>query len=227
MMQGNQSDKASARRLDIQSGGNPSGDFRTPGEDEPTSEMNNPPPPVQPTPHAIPGEGVASAGLHRCVVPRQHSADARRNAQRVADVMTTNLQVCEPGTELYYLARMMSERDIGAVPVVRDTDSMRPVGIITDRDIVVRVLAERQDPNRMRARDCMSEHLLTVSPETSLGDCLRLMEQRQVRRVPVVDAAGRCIGIVSQADIAQSLPEHDAARFIKALSRPGHEAAYH
>src|SRR5688572_12058289 len=74
----------------------------------------------------------------------------------VRDVMTPLVEVCTPQTELYYVARMMADRDVGAIPVVETTDSMRPIGIITDRDIVVRALAKRQDVNAMRAGDCMS-----------------------------------------------------------------------
>src|SRR5688500_6490864 len=76
---------------------------------------------------------------------RRHS-----NPSCVRDVMTADIEVCTPQTALYYVARMMAERDVGAIPVVESTDSMKPVGIITDRDIVVRALEKRQELNNLR-----------------------------------------------------------------------------
>ena len=155
------------------------------------------------------------------------------NPTCVRDVMTADVEVCTPQTELYYVARMMAERDVGAIPVVESTDTMKPVGIITDRDIVVRVLAKRQDPNDLRCGDCMTSDALTVTPDTSLNDCLDRMEERQVRRMIVVDQAGRCCGIVAQADIARKAPEDETAELVRDISQPdretigGDNAAYH
>ena len=151
----------------------------------------------------------------------------------VRDVMTADVEVCTPQTELYYVARMMAERDVGAIPVVESTDTMKPVGIITDRDIVVRALAKRQDPDDLRCADCMSSDVLTVTADTSLNDCLDRMEERQVRRVIVIDESGRCCGIVAQADIARKAPEGETAELVRDISQPdrqttgGDNAAYH
>ncbi|HEX2971232.1 MAG TPA: CBS domain-containing protein [Tepidisphaeraceae bacterium] len=151
-------------------------------------------------------------------------------ARVVRDVMTVDVEVCNPNTELYYVARMMAERDIGAVPVVESTNTMHPIGIITDRDIVVRVIAKREDLNAMKAADCMSTGLLTVDPESDLLECMRTMEERQVRRAPVVDSNGRLIGIITQADIAESVSQREAGEFIREVSeptRPGAQGFYH
>jgi CBS domain-containing protein len=156
------------------------------------------------------------------------------NPSCVRDIMTADIEVCTPQTELYYVARMMAERDVGAIPVVQSTDSMKPIGIITDRDIIIRALAKRQDPNGLRCADCMSTDLLTVTPGMSLNECLNLMEERQVRRVVVVDESGRCCGIVAQADIARMAPGSETAELVRDISQPddqqsmrGGHAAYH
>jgi CBS domain-containing protein len=158
--------------------------------------------------------------------PRRQPGQART----VRDVMTVDVEVCNPNTDLYYVARMMAERDIGAVPVVESTDTMRPIGIITDRDIVVRVVAKREDPNTMQAAACMSTGLLTVDPESDLLECMRTMEERQVRRAPVVDRDNRLIGIITQADIAESVSKREAGEFVREISepsRPGSQGMYH
>ena len=155
------------------------------------------------------------------------------NPSCVRDVMTADIEVCTPQTELYYVARMMAERDVGAIPVVHSTDTMMPVGIITDRDIVIRAIAKRQDPGALRCADCRSSDVLTVTPDMSLQDCLNRMEERQVRRVIVVDDKGRCCGIVAQADIARHAPESETAELVRDISQPdqqsmgGGHAAYH
>jgi CBS domain-containing protein len=145
--------------------------------------------------------------------------------QVVRDVMTADVAVCNPQTELYYVARMMEERDIGAVPVVESTDSMKPIGILTDRDIVVRALAKNQEALRMRAGDVMSVDLVSLNPEMPLQDCLDEMERRQVRRAIVVDHTGRCCGIVAQADIARCLAAPESAELLREVSEPNPQAS--
>jgi CBS domain-containing protein len=120
----------------------------------------------------------------------------------VRDLMTRDVAVCTPDTQLAYVARMMEERDCGALPVVESTDSMRPIGIVTDRDIVIRALAKNQNALSLCAGDVMSSDLLCVNPEMSLEECVQRMEDRTIRRAVVVDHTGRCCGIIAQADIA-------------------------
>src|SRR4051794_5420155 len=117
---------------------------------------------------------------------------------RVADLMNRDVAVCEPSTPLYYVARMMEERDCGAIPVVQSTDSMKPIVIVPDRDIVIRVIAKNQDTLALRAADVMSSGLLCVFPDMSIDECTLKMEEQQVRRAVVVDHTGRCCGIIAQ-----------------------------
>ncbi len=159
--------------------------------------------------------------------PAQGSPTRARH-QQVRDLMTADVEVCDPHTGLDYIARMMAERDVGAIPVVESTDTMKPVGIITDRDIVVRIIAKGQAVDEVTAEDCMSTDLFTLSPETGVEQCIRQMEEHRVRRAPVVDPDGRCIGIITQADIAERARSEQTAELLQDLSHPpGHQGAYH
>jgi CBS domain-containing protein len=148
------------------------------------------------------------------------NAGAGGAANTVRDVMTPAVEVATPSTELYYAARMMADRDVGAIPVVENTDTMKPVGIVTDRDIVVRGLAKRQDVNALNVGVVMSEGAVTVRPEASVDDAVKLMEQHQIRRIIVVDDGGRTVGIIAQADIATKAPEHETSELVEQVSRP-------
>src|SRR5262249_42349618 len=140
---------------------------------------------------------------------------------QVKDLMTPDPVCCSKDARLPEVARMMRETDCGAIPVVDDDPSgHKLVGIITDRDIVVRGIADNADLLKLTAGDCMSLAVATVTPETSLEDCEHLMEARQVRRVPVVDNKGNCCGIVAQADLALHAPLPDTGEVLREISVP-------
>lgn len=138
---------------------------------------------------------------------------------QVRELMTSKPACCTPDTPLQEVARMMLRCDCGEIPVVDSRESMRPIGAITDRDITVRAIAEGRNPLDMKASDCMTQPCVTVSENASIVDCLHLLEENQIRRIPVVDARGRCCGIVSQADIARRI-DHHAAEVLKQVSQP-------
>jgi CBS domain-containing protein len=137
---------------------------------------------------------------------------------KVRDVMTEHPICGAPDTPLQELAGLMAEHDCGEIPIV-DGQTSRPVGVVTDRDIVVRVLAKGRNALEMVARDCMSTPVVTVSPDASVEDCCQTMEAHQIRRVPVVDKDGSCIGIVSQADVALKASGAKAAEVVKEVSK--------
>jgi len=139
---------------------------------------------------------------------------------RVSDVMTRDVAVCNPQTEIVYVARVMGERNCGAIPVVDSTDTMQLVGIITDRDLAIRVIGKNQNPADLRASDVMTSDPHSVRPDTSLEECAERMEQLQVRRMPVVDANGRCCGIIAQADFARMAPPQETAELVQEISEP-------
>ena len=115
---------------------------------------------------------------------------------------------------------MMVDYDCGEIPVVEDLKSKLPVGVITDRDIVSRTLARGLNPLDLTVADNMSRPCVTVTPEMSLEECCRVLEDNQIRRVPVVDAAGSCCGIVALADIALNAKEPIAGEVVKDVSVP-------
>jgi len=118
---------------------------------------------------------------------------------QVKDVMTSNPQSCAAGASVADAAKTMAGSDVGPIPVV---DGERLVGLLTDRDIVVRVVAEGRDPQATTVGEVASSDLATVSPDEDLDRALQLLAERQVRRLPVVEGE-RLVGIVAQADIAR------------------------
>lgn len=138
----------------------------------------------------------------------------------VRSAMTPNPAACSADTPLCEVAKLMREHDCGQIPVV-DADQ-RPIGVVTDRDIVVRLLADGRDPNAARASDCMSTPAMTIDAGQPLADACDLMEAQRVRRLPVVDADGRLCGMVAQADIALHGRDRETLEVVKQVSEPAH-----
>jgi CBS domain-containing protein len=138
----------------------------------------------------------------------------------VKDIMTVDPVCCTPDTKLEKAAQLMLEYDCGAIPVVKDFNDHQPVGIVTDRDIVCRIIATGRNPADATVRDCMSLSCVTIAPEASIDDCCKVMEAYQVRRVLVVDEHGQCCGLVAQADIAAAAPQEEVAEVVREISQP-------
>lgn len=137
---------------------------------------------------------------------------------RLDTVMTANPAACSRDTPLREVARMMREHDCGLIPVV--DEQHKPLGVVTDRDIATRAVAEGKDPASCSAGDYMSAPVKSVPMDSTLADCCEAMEAGQVRRMPVVDAQGRLCGIVSQADVALSGHDAETVEVVKEVSRP-------
>src|SRR5947207_10793927 len=114
----------------------------------------------------------------------------------------------------------MIDHDWGEIPVVENKDTKLPIGVITDRDIVCRTVALGLNPLDLTVADCISKPCITVTPDMSVEECSRIMEENRIRRVPVVDAAGCCCGIVALADIALRARRSVAAEVVKEVSEP-------
>jgi CBS domain-containing protein len=140
----------------------------------------------------------------------------------VEELMTKDPACCHRDTPLPEVARLMIERDCGCIPVVGDDG--RPVGVITDRDIVCRAVAFERDPTRLVAEDCMTGELVAVSPSISAESCCKVLEENQIRRAVVVDDVGRCCGIVAQADLARR-SEVLGGEVVAAVSAPSDAAS--
>jgi CBS domain-containing protein len=139
---------------------------------------------------------------------------------RIEEIMTHNIACCTPDTSLGDVARMMTDCDCGVIPVVEGDGSRQLIGVVTDRDIVCRLVAEGRNPLQFHASDAMSIQVISASPETEIDEACRLMEEHKVRRLPVCDQDGRCLGIVSQADIARHLDEHHTGEVVRYISEP-------
>lgn len=142
---------------------------------------------------------------------------------KVQEIMTRRVICCTPETSIQEVARLMRDHNMGAVPVVESEDNPRPVGMVTDRDIAMRAIADGRDPARARARDCMSANVWTVRENENLEACTRVMEEHQVRRVPVVDDRGACCGIIAQADLAINGPAEQTAEVVREISQPSNQ----
>lgn len=139
---------------------------------------------------------------------------------QVQDIMSSDVVCSTPETPLSLIARQMAECDCGSIPIVENDQSRRPIGIVTDRDMVLRAIAEGRNPQELCARDVMSTEVLSVQSSTDLDAALTLMEERQIRRVPVMDEAGNLCGIVAQADIAEHADAMATAEVVREISHP-------
>lgn len=137
----------------------------------------------------------------------------------VKEVMTADPACCTPDTSLQDVAKLMVSNDCGCIPVVDDENSKKPVGMITDRDITIRTVAEGKNPLELTVADAMSPNPVTVTPMMSLEECCNLMESNQVRRVAVIDEGGACCGIIAQADIAVNAGQQQTAEVVQEVSK--------
>jgi CBS domain-containing protein len=144
----------------------------------------------------------------------------RRNqmARIVRDVMHEGVETTRPDDTVKHAAILMEACEIGPVPVC---DGERLVGIVTDRDIAVRAVAAGRDPNEARVREVMTaEHIVTCREDQPLEEVVELMRRHEVRRLPVLDAQRRLIGMVALADIAQHTDVATRAAAVRAVSHP-------
>jgi CBS domain-containing protein len=136
-------------------------------------------------------------------------------AKSVRDAMTENPRSIGASASVVDAARLMREGHIGSLPITDD----QLVGMITDRDITTRVVAEAADPKTTSVGDVYSRDLISVEPDQDLQEALQLMARHQVRRLPVVEN-GRLVGIVAQADIALAENEQETGQLVEAISEP-------
>ena len=137
-------------------------------------------------------------------------------AKSVRDAMTGDPRSIGATASVVEAARLMREQHIGSLPI---TEGEKLVGMITDRDITTRVVAEAADPQVTSVEDVYSRDLISVEPDNDLQEALQLMARHQVRRLPVVENE-RLVGIVAQADIALGKNEKQTGELVEAISEP-------
>jgi CBS domain-containing protein len=138
----------------------------------------------------------------------------------VRDLMSRQVACCTPWDTAQTAAKVMKSQGIGAIPVVLDRADALLEGIVTDRDLCCGVVASARKADAIKIAELMSRVPVTCEPDDSLEFCEELMQENQVRRIPVVDKRGRCIGIVAQADLALHAPAVQVANTVSEISKP-------
>lgn len=136
------------------------------------------------------------------------------------ELMTANPACCTMETSLADVARMMVQCDCGEIPVVERQEVKRIVGVVTDRDIVVRGVAQGKNCATVNAGAVMSSPAITVKERDGLDEVVRVMEANQIRRVPVVNQAEEICGIIAQADIARTGSQKETGELVREVSAP-------
>ena len=139
---------------------------------------------------------------------------------RAEEIMTRDPSCVTPDTSLQDAARLMKQENVGVVPVVERDGSKRLVGVLTDRDITVRVVAEGRDAVGTPVREAMTREVRTCRIDDSAEDVMRVMGDEQVRRIPIVDDRGDLVGIVAQADVVRGADDRRAERTVEKISQP-------
>ena len=136
--------------------------------------------------------------------------------QSIRDVMTSDPYTIDAGKSVAYAAKMMRDEDVGLAPVV---EGDKLIGMLTDRDIAIRVVAEGKDPNQVTVREVASKQVVTIDPQQELAEALRIMAKHQVRRLPVVEEDGRLVGVVAQADVAREGDDTQTGELVQEISQ--------
>jgi CBS domain-containing protein len=134
---------------------------------------------------------------------------------QIRELMTVKPRTVKAGDSVVEAAKLMRGEDAGIAPIV---DGDRLVGVVTDRDIAIRVVAEGRDPQSTKVEEVASQNVVTIDPQQDLDEALRLMAQHQLRRLPVVEEDGKLVGIVAQADVARHADAERTGRVVEEIS---------
>jgi CBS domain-containing protein len=139
---------------------------------------------------------------------------------KIVEIMTANPEFVTPDDSVIDVANIMARENVGLVPVCESRETRKLCGVITDRDIVVRVIAEGKDPRAIASlTEIMSPELVTCSPDDDVDTVKQLMQDHQVRRVLGTDEHGCLVGLVAQADLARELAREEVGETLKAISQ--------
>jgi CBS domain-containing protein len=136
--------------------------------------------------------------------------------QSIKDVMTSDPCTIDAGKSVAYAAKMMRDEDVGLAPIV---EGDKLIGMLTDRDIAIRVVAEGRNPDQVTVAEVSSQQVVTIDPQQDLDEALRIMAKHQVRRLPVVEEDGRLVGVVAQADIAREGDDSQTGELVQEISQ--------
>ena len=136
--------------------------------------------------------------------------------QSIKDVMSANPCTIDADKSVAYAAKMMRDEDVGLAPVV---EGDKLIGMLTDRDIAIRVVAEGRNPDEVKVSEVASKQVVTIDPQQDLDEALRIMAKHQVRRLPVVEEDGRLVGVVAQADVAREGDDMQTGELVEEISK--------
>ncbi|MFL5969634.1 MAG: CBS domain-containing protein [Gaiellaceae bacterium] len=136
--------------------------------------------------------------------------------QSIKDVMSSNPCTIDADKSVAYAAKMMRDEDVGLAPVV---EGDKLIGMLTDRDIAIRVVAEGKNPEQVKVAEVASKQLVTIDPQQDLDEALRIMAKHQVRRLPVVEEDGKLVGVVAQADVAREGDDTQTGKLVEEISQ--------
>ena len=139
---------------------------------------------------------------------------------QIRDLMTNHPACCTPDTPLEEVAGMMLDNDCGMIPIVAGDNTNRPVGTVTDRDIVLRAVAAGENPLDLSANEVMTGNPITIDQNASHQEAMNLIENHQIRRLLVIDDNGECVGVLSQADLAIETSEEEVGEVVQHVSQP-------
>ena len=136
-----------------------------------------------------------------------------------SEIMTKDPECCVPSDSVMKAAQLMKSEDVGPIPIVEDKEEKKLTGIVTDRDLAIKVVTEARDPKTTQVEEVMSEGLVTCRENDDVQSVLKLMEDNQIRRIPVVDQSDHLLGIIAQADVATRLGSRTTGRVVEQVSQ--------
>jgi CBS domain-containing protein len=170
---------------------------------------------VVPSPQVVEADGPVSKPL------KKHTSRSKPSTARVHELMQAGVANCRPYETLNTAGRLMWDNDVGFVVVV--DEQMRPLSVLTDRDMAMAAYTQGANLSNIGVRSCMSQRLVTVFADASGSDALRLMQENKVRRLPVVDNTGKLVGVLGLADLTRAVTD----KKLKTGIKPAELAATH
>jgi len=141
--------------------------------------------------------------------------------KKCKDVMTEDPVCCLPTDAVSKAAQLMKDEDVGSIPVIEDEETMKLIGIVTDRDLALQVVAPERDASTTQVEDVMTYEVITCRASDDVQKAVDAMAQHQLRRMPVIDSDHRIVGIISQADVATRVEKsEEVAEMVKEISQP-------
>ena len=136
--------------------------------------------------------------------------------QSIRNVMTSDPCTIDVGKSVAYAAKMMRDEGVGLAPIVEDD---KVIGMLTDRDIAIRVVAEGRNPDQVTVGEVATKQIVTIDHQQDLDEALRIMAEHQVRRLPVIEEDGRLVGVVAQADVAREGHDRQTGELVQEISQ--------